>query len=167
MVPVVQFSILESSSALSRTEYPVSRERFSVTECAATIPSKKGNKKNLDSKPESISLRIATLGIDRSSHFAISTIKYLIYKLLYRQSYPLQLWIKQKKVWSNLLIWMEALVSPGTNKHTPHTCMGMPRKGTMPYKVMKRVLILVRLKFTRFPSKDKSKNTFIKYVCQL
>lgn len=123
MVPVVQFSILESSSALSRTEYPVSRERFSVTECAATIPSKKGNKKNLDSKPESISLRIATLGIVRSSHFAISTIKYLIYKPLYRQSYPLQLWIKQKKVWSNLLIWEEALAKPRTNKHTLHTCM--------------------------------------------
>ena len=42
----------------------------------------------------------------------------------------------------------------------------MPERHGAPNKVMSELLFLVFVETCRFLSKDKSENTFIKYVCQ-
>ena len=68
-----------------------------------------------------------------------------------------------KKVWSTSFIWIEALVSPRTNKRdsTPimAICHGRAQGTTQGDGSDRFIPVLV--KFTRFLSKDKSENTFI------
>ena len=78
----------------------------------------------------------------------------------------LQVQLYYKKVWSTPFIWIEALVSPRTNKQYSTPVWRLCIQHGTPNKVMNELPIPVLAKFTRFLSKDKSENTFIKHVRQ-
>jgi hypothetical protein len=71
--------------------------------------------------------------------------------------------IHKKKVWSRSFIWMEVLVNLESNKQYP-TLVQHGAETHIPIQVMSVIALLDSLKFTRFPSKDKSETLSSKYV---
>ncbi len=69
----------------------------------------------------------------------------------------------KKKVWSRSFIWMEVLVNLESNKQYP-TLVQYGVKIHIPIQVMSAIAFLDSLKFTRFPSKDKSE-TLSSIIC--
>ena len=67
------------------------------------------------------------------------------------------------QVWSRSFIWMEVLVNLESNKQYP-TLVQHGAETHIPIQVMSVIALLDSLKFTRFPSKDKSETLSSKYV---
>ena len=67
------------------------------------------------------------------------------------------------QAWSRSFIWMEVLVNLESNKQYP-TLVQHGAETHIPIQVMSVIALLDSLKFTRFPSKDKSETLSSKYV---